>query len=103
MSKSNNQVLVIKSKTYLHADDLNRLYKNILEQQKTGVILLPSCFEAILVPDDVEIRVEPQNENEYVPPIPYEPYESHTDDNSEIKIKCVGKNLFKTEDILTKD
>lgn len=57
MNKPNKQLLVINSKVYLHPDVLNKLYKGILEQRKTGVILLPSCLEAISVPDDVEIKI----------------------------------------------
>lgn len=59
MSKSNNkQVLVIRSTIPIKGDDMRRLYECILEQKKSGVIFLPSCLEAISVPDDVEIRIE---------------------------------------------
>lgn len=53
-----NKVLVVKPMIKVNVETLEALHKNILLQKETGVVVLPWCVEALLVPEDVEIKVE---------------------------------------------
>lgn len=37
---------------------------NILEQKETGVIVLPSCVDAVVVPDDIKIVIDDDEREE---------------------------------------
>lgn len=52
-----NKILVIRVNAVLKPDDMNNL-KNYIETQKKdgGIILLPDYCEAIVVPEDTDIR-----------------------------------------------
>ncbi len=52
-----DKLLVIHTNVVLKADTFARLARSIQEQRKTGVILLPSFCKAVLVPEDVEIKI----------------------------------------------
>lgn len=41
---------------------LRELRRNILEQKETGVIVLPSCVDAVVVPDDIKIVIDDERE-----------------------------------------
>ena len=55
-----NQALVIKTTATLHPETMLKYQKAFAEQLKTGVVLIPSYFEPVLVnvPTDVEVIVE---------------------------------------------
>lgn len=53
-----NQLLVIKANVFAGETFMEGLRKSILKQKESGVIVLPFYCDALLVPDDVEIRVE---------------------------------------------
>ena len=53
-----NKVLVVKPMIKLNAERLEALHKSILLQKETGVVVLPWCVKALLVPEDIEIKVE---------------------------------------------
>ncbi len=53
-----NNILVIKVNMFLKNKEQEAVRQYILEQRKTGVIVLPPCCEAIMVPKDVEIKFE---------------------------------------------
>ena len=53
-----NKVLVVKPMIKLNAETLEALHKSILLQKETGVVVLPWSVEALLVPEDVKIKVE---------------------------------------------
>ena len=53
-----NKVLVVKPMIKVNIETLEALHKSILLQKETGVVVLPWCVEALLVPEDVEIKVE---------------------------------------------
>lgn len=42
----------------IHADLMEHLQKEIIKQKETGVIVLPWFLTAIVVPEDIEIKVE---------------------------------------------
>ena len=53
-----NNILVIKVNMFLKNKEQEAVRQHILEQRKTGVIVLPPYCEAIMVPKDVEIKFE---------------------------------------------
>ena len=53
-----NKVLIVKPMIKANIETLEALHKSILLQKETGVVVLPWCVEALLVPEDVEIKVE---------------------------------------------
>ena len=56
-----SDVLVIKSRA-VRPERLRELRRNILEQKETGVIVLPSCVDAVVVPDDIKIVIDDERE-----------------------------------------
>ena len=53
-----NDILVVKVNMFLKNKEAEAVRQHILEQRKTGVIVLPTYCEAIIVPKDVEIKFE---------------------------------------------
>ena len=53
-----NDILVIKVNMFLKNKEQEAVRQHILEQRKTGVIVLPPYCEVIMVPKDVEIKFE---------------------------------------------
>ena len=51
-------LLIIKSVGFLTLEDLDFVRNEIIEQRKTGVVVLRQGWEAVLVPSDVEIKFE---------------------------------------------
>lgn len=52
----NDDILVIKANMFLKNKEREAVRQCILEQRKTGIIVLPQYCEAIVVPKDVEIK-----------------------------------------------
>lgn len=59
-----SDILVIKGNLYLNRKQYEETYESFVNQKAIGVVLLPSGFEAIVVPEDVEIKMEPYKESE---------------------------------------
>lgn len=55
-------ILVIKTKANLKTDVYKKLYASLMEQKKNGLVIIPTHCEAIIVPDNIEIRVEDTDE-----------------------------------------
>lgn len=53
-----NDVLVVKINALFPSETLSEIHKNILKQKESGVIVLPSYCEALVVPEDIEIKLE---------------------------------------------
>ena len=53
-----NNILVIRVNLFLKNKEQEAVRQHILEQRKTGVIVLSPYCEAIMVPKDVEIKFE---------------------------------------------
>ena len=53
-----NDILVIKCKTPVKPDKLKTLRDRILKEKEEGVIVIPAFCDAIMIPEDVEIKVE---------------------------------------------
>ena len=56
-------ILVIKTKIYLKSDVYRKLYTSLMMQKENGLVIIPAYCEAIVVPDNIEIRMEDSNEN----------------------------------------
>lgn len=55
------QVLVVKLNMHLRAKDIQRIRKSIMEQKETGLVILPTFCDALLVPEGIDILVEEEN------------------------------------------
>lgn len=53
-----SDILVIRCNTLIGQETLKNFRDIILAEKESGVIVLPNMFEAIVVPDDMEIRFE---------------------------------------------
>ena len=59
---SKDEILVIKvNKFNLNPEDMHNLRQKMIKQKEEKVVLLPYYCEAIIVPEDVDIRVEEDN------------------------------------------
>ena len=61
----NKQLLIVRSKIHLKPRTSNEIYKGLFAQREQGIIFLPPYLEAILVPDNVKIRVEKATDDMY--------------------------------------
>ena len=53
-----DNILVVKVKSLMPPEQLDNLRRGIINQKESGVIVLPSFCEAVVVPEDVEIKAE---------------------------------------------
>ena len=53
-----NDVLVVKLNKVFPTDTIYKIHKEILRQKESGVVVLPTYCTAIIVPEDVEIKLE---------------------------------------------
>ena len=51
-------VLVIKCRAVIKPEKLNEFREMFIEQKAEGVVVIPPDCEALVVPEDIEIRVE---------------------------------------------
>jgi hypothetical protein len=51
-------ILVVRCNSYLKSDEYSNLYECLQNQKAMGVVLLPNHLEAIVVPNDIEIKIE---------------------------------------------
>ena len=51
-------ILVIKCNTMVKAETLNQLRQIFLKEKEEGVVVIPAFCDAIIIPEDVEIKVE---------------------------------------------
>lgn len=56
-------ILITKSKMFLSHEQLQKIFNCLKAQKETGIILLPSYLEALVVPDNIEIKFTDVNEN----------------------------------------
>ena len=55
-------ILVVKAKVYLKTDAYKQLYASLMTQKENGLVIIPAYCEAVVVPDNIEIRMEDSNE-----------------------------------------
>lgn len=51
-------LIILKVQKYISKEDMKSLYGQILEQAKSGCIVLPKYVEAQYIPPDVDIKIE---------------------------------------------
>ena len=59
-----SDVLVVKINALFPTETLSKIRKHILRQKESGVIVLPSYCEALMVPEDIEIKLEAYSNGE---------------------------------------
>lgn len=55
---SKDDILVVKLNAAMPTADFEKIRNLILSQKESGVILLPFCCTAQIIPKDIEIKVE---------------------------------------------
>ena len=53
-----SDILVIKCNTMVKAETLNQLRQTFLKEKEEGVVVIPAFCDAIMIPEDGEIKVE---------------------------------------------
>lgn len=53
-----DEILVIRCNMMLYPDELEQERKKVMEQLKDGVVVLPGYMQPVIVPKDVEIKME---------------------------------------------
>ena len=63
-----SQALVIKTDVYMKTETMKRFQQLFAEQLKTGVVLIPAYFDAVLVnvPKDVEVVIEAGRDDSFL-------------------------------------
>ena len=51
-------ILVIKCNTMVKAETLNQLRQIFLKEKEEGVVVIPAFCDAMMIPEDIEIKVE---------------------------------------------
>ena len=54
----NDKVLVVKINHIVSSERLDLIRQAIVNQMKMGLVILPNGCEAIVVPEDIEVKVE---------------------------------------------
>lgn len=65
LSQEPRELLIIKSNILLHQDDRKKWAESIKREKESGVIILPPYFELLLVPADIEIKMESEDIGDY--------------------------------------
>lgn len=62
----NKDILLIKTNTLLPKETLKQLHDDFVEQIKSRVVIIPAYFdcEMLNVPDDVEVIIQPKDEEQ---------------------------------------
>ena len=59
-----SNILIIKTDAFIRRDDLIEIQYDLAKQKESGVVIIPKGWEAIVVPEDIEIKVECKDETE---------------------------------------
>lgn len=52
------QVLVVRANLFLTPRQMEEIRQDLMKQMADGVVILPACCEALVVPDGMDIQVE---------------------------------------------
>ena len=53
-----SDILVIKCNTMVKPETLNQLRQIFLKEKEEGVVVIPAFCDAMMIPEDIEIKVE---------------------------------------------
>lgn len=56
--KNSDNILVVKSNLALSPQSLDTMRKGLLKQKKEGVIVVPYFCDALIIPNDAEVKVK---------------------------------------------
>ena len=56
-----SDVLVIKTDSFIRRDNLIEIQYDLVKQKESGVVIIPKGWEAVVVPEDVEIIYHDNN------------------------------------------
>ena len=62
---TSDDILVLRAKCPIPAEKLKECAKEVLAMKERGVVIVPSFFDVVIVPKDVEIKVEEFEEEVY--------------------------------------
>ena len=60
---TDKEILIVKCKAILNKKQFDDLYEGIVNMKSHGVVLLPPYCDAIIVPDDVTIKLDTVKNN----------------------------------------
>lgn len=52
------EILVLRCKYTLKKEDMEKLRRSVQRQMEDGVVILPPYLEPLIVPADIEVRIE---------------------------------------------
>ena len=58
-----DEILIIRPQYPVKAETMNDIHKKLIEQAKTGVVLVPFGYEVVIAPKDVEVKMETKSSN----------------------------------------
>lgn len=58
------QILVVQTNLFLTPKKMEEIRQGLIRQKEEGVVIIPPCCEALVVPDDIDIQVECVKEKE---------------------------------------
>lgn len=57
-----DEILIIRPQFPIKADAMIDIHKRLIEQMKTGVVLLPFGYDVVVAPKDVEVKIDTKPE-----------------------------------------
>lgn len=61
--KSQKGMLIVKMNCFCKEEEMNKLRENIVNQMRTGVVVLPNACTAEYIPADVVVKIEGEEDN----------------------------------------
>ena len=59
-----DEVLIIKPKFHVKPENADKVYKKLIEQMETGLILLPYGYDVIVKPKEIDVKLAISNDEE---------------------------------------
>lgn len=61
---SKDEVLIIKQQFPVKPENADKVYKKLIEQMETGVILLPYGYEVVVAPKEIDVKLVSSKKDE---------------------------------------
>lgn len=61
----NDQIIIIKVNGYIKSENYEKLRKMLFNQLENGLILVPHFCDVVVIPKDVDVKFEPQEDGFY--------------------------------------
>lgn len=56
------EVLVIRTNLFLTPSKMEEIRQDILKQMSEGIVMIPPCCDAVVVPDGLDVHIECKKE-----------------------------------------